>query len=60
VFIFIDKMQISDQRVKQYQELYREKYGKDIDIAKARDELTALACYLDAIYKFQNINNQEK
>ncbi len=53
-------MQISDQRVKQYQELYREKYGKDIDIAKARDELTALACYLDAIYKFQNINNQEK
>jgi len=48
-------MQISDQKVEQYINLYFKKYGKNIDKAQARAELTSLVCLLDAVYK--HINN---
>ena len=52
-------MQIDNKKVEQYMNLYLKKYGKTIDIAKARVELTALVCILEAVYKFNNKNNYE-
>jgi hypothetical protein len=52
-------MQISDKKVEEYQILYFKKYGKDIDKAHARDELTSLVCLLEAVYKHINKNNKD-
>ena len=52
-------MQISDQQVEKYRAIYVEVYGEEIDKARARDELTALVCMLDAVNKFNNKNNYE-
>ena len=52
-------MQISDEKVGQYMELYLKKYGKPIDKARAREELTSLICLLEAVYKFINNKNKE-
>ena len=51
-------MQISDERVEEYMLLYFKKYGKAIDKARARDELTSLVCLLEAVYK--NINKLQQ
>jgi hypothetical protein len=59
VGVFIsNKMQISNQKVEEYQILYFKKYGKDIDKAHARDELTSLVCLLEAVYKHINKDNK--
>ena len=51
-------VQISDERVREYIDLYLKKYGKDIDKARARDELTSLVCLLEAVYKHINKDNK--
>ena len=53
-------MQISDQKVEQYMELYFKKYGEPIDEARARAELTSLVCLLEAVYKHINLKNYER
>ena len=52
-------MQISEERVEKYMAIYLEEYGLAIDKAQARIELTALVCYLEAVYQFNNKNNNE-
>jgi hypothetical protein len=47
-------MQISDEHVEKYIALYLSEYGKTIDKVKAREELTALLCMLNAVYQHQN------
>ena len=47
-------MQISDQQVEKYISLYLEEFGRSIDKAQARIELTALVCYMEAVYQFKN------
>ncbi len=53
-------MQISEERVIQYMDLYFKKYGKPIDKDRARAELTSLMCLMDAVYKHTNKTNYEK
>ena len=53
-------MQISDAKVEEYMNLYFQKYGVSIDKARARDELTSLACLLEAVYKHINKNNKNE
>lgn len=53
-------MQINEIKVEEYQVLYFKKYGKSIDKARARDELTSLVCLLDAVYKNINKYNNTK
>jgi len=53
-------MQITEDRVSQYMELYLEEYGVPIERAQARDELTALVCLLETVYKHNNQNNYGK
>jgi hypothetical protein len=50
-------MQITDEQVEKYIALYFLEYGKVIDKAKAREELTALVCMLNAVYQHQNKEN---
>ncbi len=47
-------MQISEEQVKKYVAVYLKEYGKPIDKTRARDELTALVTYMNAVWKFQN------
>jgi len=47
-------MHISDKHVKKYIAIYLEEHGRLIDKAQARDELTALICLLEAVYKHAN------
>lgn len=47
-------MQISEERIDQYIALYLEEYGKPIERVQARNELTALICLLEAVYKHLN------
>ena len=47
-------MQISDQQVNRYMAIYLEEYGQTIDKAHAREELTALVCMLNAVYRHDN------
>lgn len=53
-------MEISEAKVEEYRILYLKKYGKDIDKARARDELTSLVCLLEAVYKHINNENHGK
>lgn len=53
-------MQISDEKVNKYIALYIEEYGKEINQAQARAELTSLVCLLESIYKFNNKDNQNE
>lgn len=50
-------MQISNEQVDKYIAIYVEEYGKTIDKARARDDLTALVCYMEAVYQFNNKQN---
>ncbi len=52
-------MQIEDTKVGEYQILYQKKYGKSIDKARARDELTSLVCLLEAVYQHINSINYD-
>ena len=47
-------MQISDAQIEKYMSIYLETYGRPIDRAQAREELIALVCLLEAVYKFNN------
>lgn len=47
-------MQISEAQIEKYMSIYLETYGKEIDRTRARDELIALVCLLEAVYKFNN------
>jgi len=53
-------MEINDTKVEKYQDLYFKKYGKSIDKARARDELTSFICLLEAVYKHINKENYGK
>ena len=50
-------MQVSEVRVEEYQKIYFEEYGKQIDKVRARAELTALVCLLEAVNQFNNQEN---
>ena len=53
-------MQISEEQVDKYIAIYVEVYGKTIERAQARIELTALVCYMETIYQYNNrINKNE-
>jgi hypothetical protein len=53
-------MQITEDRVSQYMELYLKEYGIPIDKVQARNELTSLVCLMEAVYKFNNkLNTME-
>jgi hypothetical protein len=52
-------MPISNQQVEKYMATFLEEYGYVIDKDRARVELTALVCLLEAIYKFNNKKNYE-
>jgi len=47
-------MQITEGRVSQYMDLYLEEYGKPINRVQARNELTALVCLMESVYKYCN------
>lgn len=53
-------MEVNEKKVEEYQALYLKKYGKSIDKARARDELTTFVCLLEAIYKHINKENYGK
>jgi len=50
-------MEISDENVKKYMSIYLSEYGKTIDKAKAREELTALIVMLNAVHQHYNKTN---
>ncbi|MFA6397494.1 MAG: hypothetical protein WDK96_01440 [Candidatus Paceibacterota bacterium] len=47
-------MQISEEQIEKYMAVYLEEFGHPVDKARARDELTALVTYMNAVWKFQN------
>lgn len=47
-------MKIEPERIVEYKRIYREEYGKEISDAKAYEELHALVCLMDAVYRHQN------
>lgn len=51
-------MQISEEQVEKYIAVYFEVYGKTIEKAQARIELTALVCMLNAVYRHINTNKE--
>jgi len=51
-------MQISEEKIEKYMEIYFEEYGRSIDKAQALIELTALLCVLNAVYRHQNKSNE--
>lgn len=53
-------MQINDEQVEKYMELYLEEYGRPIDKATARIELTALVCMLNAVHRQINKNYEQR
>jgi hypothetical protein len=53
-------MQISEDQVEKYITIYVEQYGKTIDKARARNELTALVCMLNAVNRHIINNDKNK
>lgn len=53
-------MQISEEKVEKYIELYFKKYGVRIDKAQARSELTSLVCLLEAVYQHTNKQGDDR
>lgn len=49
-----NKMQIAIEKIEEYQRIYKEKNGKEISPAKAREELHALVCLIDAVHRHIN------
>ncbi len=47
-------MQISEEKLTQYQKLFLEKNGFEISKAKALEELTALVCLIEAVHRHTN------
>lgn len=47
-------MQIRKEHIKEFQEVFLKEYGFEIDEEKARSELTALVCLMEAVYQHQN------
>jgi hypothetical protein len=45
-------MEISDEKVEKYREVYKEIYGQPIEKGRARDELTALVCLMNAVRNY--------
>ena len=52
-------MQISEEQIEKYITIYFEEYGREIDKAQARAELTSLVCLMEAVYKHNNKINYE-
>jgi hypothetical protein len=58
-------MEISNEKVEKYCEVYEEIYGQPIEKGRARDELTALVCLMNAVRNYAgsmnpaDINNEE-
>lgn len=53
------QISVSEKQVEKFQAIYLEEYGREIDKAQARTELTSLVCYLEAVYKHINKINYE-
>ena len=47
-------MRITPEQVEEYRGLYQNKFGKPIESSQARDELTALVCFIGAIHRHVN------
>jgi hypothetical protein len=45
-------MEISDEKVEKYREIYQKIYGDIIETERARDELTALVCLMNAVRNY--------
>lgn len=50
-------MQISEEQIEKYITIYFEEYGREIDKAQARVELTLLICLMETVYQHNNKNN---
>lgn len=50
-------MQISEEKIKKYQEVFLKEYGFEIDHTRALQELSSLVCLMGAVYRHQNKNN---
>jgi hypothetical protein len=46
-------MQISEEKIKKYQEVFLKEYGFEIDYAQASQELSSLVCLVGAVYRHQ-------
>ncbi len=55
---FIKFMQISEKYLEKYISIYLEEYNELIDKSKARDEITALVCLINAVQQQNNKINQ--
>ena len=44
-------MEITDKDIAKYQAIYKKKFGKDIDIQAAREQLTSLVGMMSVVYK---------
>ncbi len=47
-------MKIGPERIEEYKKIYREIYNKEISDTKAYEELHALVCLMDTVYRHQN------
>lgn len=47
-------MQISEEKIKKYQEIFIKEYGFEIDHDRASQELSSLVCLMGAVYRHQN------
>ena len=45
-------MEISDEKVEKYREIYQKIYGDIIEKEQARDELTALVCLMNTVRNY--------
>lgn len=50
-------MQISEEKIKKYQEIFFQEYGFEIDKAQASQELLSLVCLLNAVHRHINKSN---
>lgn len=50
-------MQISEEKIKRYQEIFLEEYGFEIEPSKALEELSSLVCLLNAVHRHINKHN---
>lgn len=53
-------MQLSNEQVAEYQELYKEIHGIPIDFHNAQIELRALVVVLDAVFRNYKKNNESE
>ena len=52
-------MEISQEKVEKYRAIYQRIYGRSIEKGRARDELTALVCLMNAVRNYIGSGNME-